>query len=164
MPINFTPGTAVAGTGLGAAFFNTNVGTAWTNLQATWSTWTPVFTSGVTVGNGTVSGFQTRIGKSITATFQFTMGSTSSIVSTILPQFPVAISTSYVQNWNVGSCTFFDTSAGTRQGGGATVNSTSAGSVGNFLMAGPVNSAAAAVPFTWATGDQFSATITYFAA
>lgn len=127
-----------------------------------WAAWTPVFTSGVTVGNGTVSGFyQVQAGKTAQATFQFVLGSTSSITSTILPQFPVPCAASYAQNWNVGSCTFFDVSAGTRQGGGAAVNSTSAGGFGNFLLAGPVNSAAAAVPFTWAVGDMFSATVDF---
>lgn len=148
------------------AYFYNGLAAAWQILwMAGPAAWTPVFTSGLTIGNGSLTGiYQISNGHTVDATVQFTLGSTSAVPGVPLCQFPVQVSASYVANQCCGSGATFDTSAGGagRFAASAEVNSTSAGGFGNFLLASPSGQVNTTTPMTWAAGDVWSANIRYF--
>jgi hypothetical protein len=166
MGLNTTPATAVASTVLTAAFWNTEVRDAITGIEAAGTSWTPTVASGLTIGNGTWVAAYSQVGKWVRGRFAFTMGSTSSVTGAILILYPIAINTSYPTFTNTGSASLYDVSATTlgRLPAAIGVNSTASSGVGSFLLDCTGGQANATVPFTWATGDVFSGTLTYEAA
>lgn len=113
------------------------------------------------LGNGTVSGTYTQIGKQVffnsTVTFGSTSGYGSGSLTISLPATPVAT--------HIGHCRAFDTSAGTSYGGELIISTagTATPLVTPAAAGGSSRGLISTVPFTWATGD--SVTITgYFEA
>jgi hypothetical protein len=74
-----TPGTAVAGDVLTAAFWNSNVRDNM-NAIGTWTTWTPTLV-GFTQGNGTLEGRYMQAGKTVAFRFYFKAGTTSTFAA-----------------------------------------------------------------------------------
>lgn len=75
--LNFTPPTIGAGETPTSAKLNGLMATPWTDLQAPWTTWTPVLTAATTnpsVGAGSLEGWYTRIGKTVFFEWLITMG------------------------------------------------------------------------------------------
>lgn len=166
MGLNTTAATIVPGQLGSAALWNVEVRDAINGIQSAWTSWTPTVASGITVGNGTWTGSYLQVGKTVQARFAFTFGSTSSFTTPVLVFPPVAISSGYAVLENCGSCTVYDTSAGTAGRFTATlfVTSTSASTYGTFAMSTNGPQVTSTSPMTWATGDVLSGTLLYEAA
>jgi hypothetical protein len=133
-----------------------------------WTTFTPT-TSGITVGNGTLTGRYQQIGKTVTVYFNFTFGTTSSFaaapggqISFNVPVAPVAshayatlfYGTAY--DFGVGAYPLAWTMVGSTVYGAPTQTS------GTYAQATPgVN---ASTPFTFGNLDSVSGYLTYEAA
>lgn len=132
-------------------------------IQASWDTWAPTLTN-FTVGNGTLVTRFMRIGKTIRARILFVAGSTSTFGGgTFLISPPVPPRADYVDEEVMGVALLHDASVGSGSRTGATVV-LAGGAL--FLVADRVSpgSVAAAIPWTWAVGDKFSAEVMYEAA
>lgn len=123
----------------------------WRNVTVpgAWTAYTPSWTN-LTLGNGAVVARYSQIGKTVTATVNLTIGSTTSVGEIFVPALPVAD----VGAQGVGSVWVFDSSATAWYPG--------VWAKGYFVFA--AGRAAAAVPFAWATGDLLFASVTYEAA
>jgi hypothetical protein len=164
--LNTTPRTWVAGEVVTGLEMNTEIRDAFTGIQSGWDTWTPTFSSGLTVGNGSLTGSYLRVGKKVTCRGTFTFGSTSTVTAPRL-QFPIAVSTSYAVNHALaGSAFVLDTSATGRFTHFPVCNDTVTGGVGTvyFISAAANALISGTVPMTWATGDLLSWSFTYEAA
>jgi hypothetical protein len=122
-------------------------------------TWTPSFQN-VTLGNGSVTGFYTKIGNIVSVMFKLTFGSTTSVTSSVLTisGLPFSIDTIAVGYVNLlrsgvgqylgvvtrNSATVFDFRA-------LTVS-------GSTVLSSILNATA---PATWGTGDEFTSQVTY---
>jgi hypothetical protein len=122
-------------------------------------TWTPSFQN-VTLGNGSVTGFYTKIGNIVSVMFKLTFGSTTSVTSSVLTisGLPFSIDTIAVGYVNLlrsgvgqylgvvtrNSATVFDFRA-------LTVS-------GSTVLSSTLNATA---PATWGTGDEFTSQVTY---
>jgi hypothetical protein len=122
------------------------------------TTWTPTY-SNLTIGNGTVTAKYTRVGKMVTAFFALTFGSTTAITanyaSFTLPFTPVTggLLAGFGHYEDAGVADYY----GGFYFGGATVFPTRA-------LTGAWNGIDATAPFTWATNDKISVSITFEAA
>lgn len=100
--LNTTPGTAVAGTTLTAAFWNAEVRDALTNLQSAWTSYTPALTASTTnptLGTGSsVGGAYHQFGKTVFGTANVTFGTSGVVVGSgrYAISLPVAASTTFV--------------------------------------------------------------------
>lgn len=128
-------------------------------------TWMPTFQSGVTVGNGTLSGYYQRVNDFVIVQGSFELGSTSAITGDVRVTVPVAASDFY--GLSVGTTVqFLDVSTTTYWSGSGRVYGASAVRLrallrdtgNNYVAAKPISSTA---PFTWATGDRINWTQTY---
>ena len=157
-----TPGTAVAGDVLTAAFWNSNVRDNSLELAPFFSAWTdfsPTFSQGATI---TYTKRRTRylqIGKLVIAqvSVDFTSaGTAGNVLSMTLPVTVVSVS-----NWNlVGSFLFYDLSVPSRYTGNLLLFDSSSA----FLQHGgtTTNGALGTNPVvTVANGDQFSCSLMY---
>ena len=168
MGFNATVPTVSAGAVYPAATYNTYVAGGLNGIQAAWTTWTPTVSAGLTVGNGAWTGSFLQVGKTITARFSFTLGSTSSVTGGVILLFPIAVHAGYVANQNCGSGNATDVSVGSA--GKFTTNpyvtSTATSGVGSFSFAGSTSGSqlTTTAPFTWAVSDVLSGTLSYEAA
>lgn len=164
MSLNTTPITWVAGTALTAAQMNAELRDAITGIQAAWTGYTPVLTAtsvNPTLGNGTIAGRFTRVGKTVTFFIQTVIGSTTTVgTGSYIWTLPVA-SLQGIHQVTSGSGNFFDTSAGSDFGGWGVVQ-TSSTAVG--LRSSTATAVGAAVPVVPATGDIITIMATYEAA
>jgi len=127
--------------------------------------WTPTFSTGVTVGNGTVSGTYQRINDLIVVQGSFELGSTSAITGDVRVDLPVDASGSF--ELSVGTtCMLRDQSAGREYQGAALTFSGSQVRLrvlqrdtgNNYVFAAAISSSN---PMTWATGDRIQWTQIY---
>lgn len=129
-----------------------------------WSTWTPTYNAGITVGNGTITARYAQIGKTVTAFWKFVLGSTSAIGSNPEISLPVTGSTDSVGTRGTGAIL----DAGVRWFvAGADMTATT--KIVFIVIGANLNYATeeyltATVPITWATGDTLTFSITYEAA
>lgn len=122
-------------------------GKADTTGNGAWTTYTPGALN-ITVGNGTLTGKYLRIGKLVSYRAAFTLGSTSAIASDASIAPPSTASGNYV-----GSAYYIDAS---------TSNYYIGFTKNNYLgYQGVFGYVAAAVPFTWATGDVIYVSAVY---
>ena len=131
----------------------------------TWAAWTPTFTN-LTVGNGTLTARYATVGKIVTMSFKFVLGSTSSIGAGVQVSYPVApasataAQTGQFSVWiqDVSSGAFFSTVA-------AYQRTTSVWFFTNLYVSGTAIAAdtsfTSTSPFTWTTGDLIWASATY---
>jgi hypothetical protein len=78
--LNFTPHTWSALEEATATLLNDELKTPLTDLQAAWTSYTPTWTASTTnpaIGNGTIAGAYTRIGKTVLFRVNITAGSTT---------------------------------------------------------------------------------------
>lgn len=115
-----------------------------------WTTYTPGFTN-VTLGNGTSTGRYMKITPNLMViVIQIGIGSTTSITGSIGVNLPAgAAGATTVPQRVVASA--FDTSADTVFAGAASVT---ASDLSGMRFHGIASTGAAAVPFTWANGDN----------
>jgi len=137
---NDTPARLAVGTNNAflKADSSTATGLVWDN--SAWTAYTPA-TSNLTVGNGTLTGFQKQIGKTTFFRASFTLGSTSAISNDAAIGFPF----SAASGAGLGSAYYIDVSTsnqyvGWYHGGAMRYQST-------------FGTLTATSPFTWATGD-----------
>lgn len=124
-----------------------------------WSAYTPTLT-GVTLGNGTISGSKTQHGKVVHFESLIVLGSTSVVTGAITITLPAnCIPGSAGQM--MGHSVAFDASAGQFYPGTNLVASATA--IGLY-SGSPLVPYQVTVPFTWATGDQIFVRGTYKAA
>jgi hypothetical protein len=126
-------------------------------------TYTPVWTGSTSdplIGNGTVEGFYTREGRTVTATATITMGSTTtygsglwrvSLPFTSFASNPKAIGAVYMSDTG----TIYRVGVAVLDGGSDSVY---------FLPDSGTDFVKSTVPFTWASTDILSFTISYTAA
>lgn len=112
--LNTTPGTAVAGTTLTAAFWNTEVRDALTNLQSAWTSYTPALTASTTnptlgAGSAALGSYQ-RFGKDVFGTIDLSFGTSGVAAGSGVYEvsLPVTANTAAVL---VGDGYFLDNSA-----------------------------------------------------
>jgi len=126
--------------------------------------WTPTITAtggGFSLGNGTVSGKYTQIGKLVVATFIFTFGSTSNMgAGALRSTMPVASNTASESAVNIGNCRSIKPAVSEDEGhiyayGSDLIGFTN--SAGNGTLVG------VGVPFTWTDGCQLQGQFIYFA-
>lgn len=137
-------------------------------LTQAWSSWTPTLTN-ITIGNGTITGRQTRVGKNVIANLNILFGSTTSVAGSVSISLPV---TSVSMTGQAGTipistdCVLWDASGTAYSGVVTWSNTTTAGikchkSDATYTTIATLSST---VPFTWATGDEISLQIIYEAA
>lgn len=138
---------------------------ATTGSSWAWQSWTPTWTN-LTVGNGTVNAKYVQTGKTVIVRVSVTFGSTTSISGNVTSSYPVTPISNYTVFHHIGNTTCNDNHA-TIYGGYATFETTSLiryfAGLTNGTYLGLTN-LASTVPFTWATGDIFSAEFVYEAA
>ena len=169
-------GDLIGGTGADA-FARLAVGANGTILEAAsgettglkwgagWTSFTPNY-AGVTIGNGTNTGYYAKVGKTVYVYVEFTLGSTSAITSFISIAHPLTAAIVYPFT-PLGRVLFRD--AGTAFYFGDAIGGSNNSTVEIFpnVTSGTYASYAACsstVPFTWTTGDYFSVSYTYQAA
>lgn len=130
------------------------------NAVGDWQDYTPSTTA--TLGNGVLEGRYLRVGKLITVHFFFKMGSTSTMASNPKWGLPVDFADAVGEtNQTLGAGTATDASPSayyslTCQRGDAVDNFV-------FRLHNGTN-VSSTTPFTWATGDTLSTTLSYEAA
>jgi hypothetical protein len=123
------------------------VGDAWTNYTPT--------PTGITVGNGTLTGVFRQTGKTVNFHIEFVAGSSSTFSGTIIFQMPV--NSVWTPPTPIGVAYLFDNSLTVRDAGMFTLNT-----VGNgFVLSSSNGLVTATAPWTWATNDRISITGTY---
>lgn len=132
----------------------------------TWTSWTPSLT-GVTIGNGTLSGAYQRIGNTIIAKFHFKMGTTSAITGTVQFALPVSgVSSMSTLEWNyIGNASLTDEGTAVY---GATIHTNSSTTTATLYAQDAAatylrvsTAIGSTVPFTWTSTDKISAIIIY---
>jgi hypothetical protein len=127
--------------------------------------WTPTFSTGVTVGNGTASGFYQRVNDFVIVQGNFVLGSTSAITGDVRVDVPVNALNTY--ELAVGTKVMLDDDSFNReyQGVGYAFSSSKVrlrvlkNDTGNdCVFASAVSSS---VPFTWTTNDRLQWTSIY---
>ena len=108
--LNTTPATWAVGEKVTAAKMTTEINNAMTNLQAGWTAWTVAWSStgtAVAIGNGVFYAAYNQVGKTITARFSVTAGTTTTF-GTGNYQFtlPVTQAAAYSINDCMGTASF----------------------------------------------------------
>ena len=131
----------------------------------TFSTWTPFWTSGVTVGNGTTDAFYATSGDLVFAYFKFTMGSTSSITGTPILTLPVNAANTTDRVWgssfqalDAGTAVYFGVWDFNDDSNDTRAIPLAAKTDGTYMTSTYLSST---VPFTWTTNDVFYGTLIY---
>jgi hypothetical protein len=104
-----------------------------------WASYTPTWTN-LTVGNGTVVAAYKQIGKTAFFRIAITFGTTTTVSGVFYPSTPVTF-----LNVSPVAAMLFDSSA--------TIWNTGVLVPGSYILAPTAGRCAAAVPWTWATGD-----------
>lgn len=134
-------------------------GSTWLAFDTKWQTFTPTFSAGVTVGNGSFTGWRFRQGKMWRERIRFTLGSTSAITGLITVN--VTSMENSISLEQLGQVYFRDESPATNYPNGVVVK-LSATTVGIYAAntAGTypiLASTSSTVPFTWVSTDYFVA-------
>ena len=134
-----------------------------------YTAYTPSFDSGVTIGDGVVSGAYCRVNGFVHVHGKFTLGSTSAITGSLILDLPVNVNgTMATDTMLYGTVQFRDASAAGQYPGVASFagnNTVTAFRVqlanGTFLSQ---TAATTTFPFTWVVGDQMAWNLYYRAA
>lgn len=129
-----------------------------------WTSFTPTFANGVVEGNGTKLGKYAKIGNTLYVYVEFVLGSTSAINSYILLTLPFTSAFTYPTGCPVGQVLFRDAGVAFYYGNVIGNGTTTGFELANLNVASTYPNYAtvsASAPFTWGTGDFFSATFIY---
>lgn len=127
-----------------------------------WSTYTPA-TTNLTIGNGSLAGRYTQVGKLVVFQVSFILGSTSAVAASPTIEAPVTSANTFRFHALTGTV-FWDNSATQQYFGHGTLlgNSKTIALFGNNSgVFGGVNNT---TPFTWATSDEINVSGMYEAA
>lgn len=139
--------------------------TSGTGSGWTWQTWTPTW-SNLTVGNGTLESTYIQIGKTVFFKVKFTLGTTSAVGANPSLTFPIT-SINYNTTTRMVLGELFIVDSGTPYSGALVWLTTTTADLAVRNTAGTYATYAgvtSTVPFTWGTGDSFSALCFYEAA
>jgi len=133
------------------------------STTTTYSSWTPTLTN-LTLGNGTMTGKFTQIGKFVNASLQLVFGSTTSVTGTMTFSVPTGASTANTAlNTVIGNVRMLD--AGIQNYLGMVQLSSSSAVILVAINASAtyatVQNVNATVPFTWGTGDELQFSFSY---
>lgn len=164
---NIASGAAIDGSKLAdATVTNAKLSTAAGEVGAAWASVTPTLTassSDPTIGNSTISGWWTRVGKTVTYRARLVIGSTFSVGSgSYRFSLPVAAGSNQALNSSpMVSGVIVDVSA-PETGlicGGKLITTTTLEVFA--AKAGSISNLQSAYPFAWATGDTIEFTVIY---
>jgi hypothetical protein len=150
-----------AGQKISASVLNAAIGATWTSYTPTWT----AATSNPSLGNGTLSGAWTKVGKTVFVRVNLLMGSTTTYGSGAfrfaLPQTAATVAGfTNLPIW-VGSAYGLDNGTANR---GGDVNVWSGATYATVTGNGTGAQWDAAIPQTWANGDSLALTFAYEAA
>lgn len=148
MALNSTPRTWVAAETVTAAELNAEIRDAVTGIQAAWTAYTPT-TTGITLGNGTVTGRWLRIGKTVDFQCVFTFGSTSAVTAS--PTFTLP-ATAQTTGWYAAESTAYNTTNYWPIAGVCDTTARVICRVWNGTAGLNFSAISSTIPFTWATG------------
>jgi hypothetical protein len=144
-------------------------GTAWRSMpHGSWTTYTPIWTATAgttTLGNGTLAGRYTQIGKTVHFKIRLTWGTTTTqSIATENWRFslPVAPYAGQGSVWSLAEAWALDSSASTRYVAHCYVSNTAL--VESFVSHGSSGFFDASTPFAWANTDRLNISGTYEAA
>lgn len=129
------------------------------------TTYTPTFAS-VTLGNGTITGYYTRVNKLVYGSVKLALGSTTAITGTVTFTLPVTAATNSASLF-IGTGYFYDNSTGETYVGDSyrtnttTVTPFSTYAAFNYAVRGLIN---ATIPVAYGAGDEIVYTFFYEAA
>jgi len=131
-----------------------------------YTSFTPTFTAGFTIGNGTTTGSYLRIGKTVQVNYRVVLGSTSIMTGSPL-RITLPFTASIVQGnpW-CGNAYIVDSGTGAYEGfcivgGGDNVIVFATDTAGTYAFPTAIT---ATVPMVWTTGDELNIGLTYEAA
>jgi hypothetical protein len=148
------------GTNLPASGLASTTGSGAVALE-TYATYTPTWSASGTapsLGNGTLSGTYTKTGKLVVATIAFTVGSTTTFGSGVW-RFSLPFNASTDALLNGAGAVFMLHTGSSFYTGVAKANGTANGI--EVIVNGSGNQVGPTSPFTWASTDQLSVTVTY---
>lgn len=120
--------------------------------------WTPTWTGGSpSIGNGTLAGYYSRQGRTVTANFKLVVGSSTSVGSGAWT-FSLPL-TAHYSAIAVGVARVYRNSTTTSYS--ATVEQTGGGTGITIYADAAAAAVGSATPFAWSTGDELHVTITY---
>lgn len=135
-----------------------------TSLGSAWTSYTPSFTN-FTLGNGTVAAYYKQIGKTVLGYISIVFGSTTAITGTPGFSIPVAHSTDYVSNPDVGYGRYVDDNTGTGYRGFTDIDLTNDNFrpfidnvAATYATLGVITTT---IPFTWTTSDRLELNFLY---
>ena len=152
MSLVTTPITWVSGQVVTAAQMNAEVRDAVTGVQAAWTAYTPTWTMSTTnpvIGNGTLVGRFSRIGKTIDFMIQITMGSTTTFGTGAQWILSLPVTAAFVGQGYNAMCLDSSTTGKFL----ATAYPVSTSAVGLLTIAQPGAGVTATVPLPWAVSD-----------
>ena len=155
--------TAVAGSVLTSAFWNTNVrdnSLELAPLALPWTAYTPTYTN-ITIGNGTVTARYLQTGKTVTGGVLIVFGSTTSITGDCSISLPVQEKNSYLIWGSVNYQIAATFRLGVFEGAAQKMYLRVVNASGTYATYTNLSST---VPATWASGSQIAATFVYEAA
>jgi hypothetical protein len=142
-------------------------GLAWATPAAigNWTTYTPTFNAGFTLGNGTQVFRYVKIDKTVFVQGTITWGSTTSMTAFDATLPSTSVTTQYGTNFALGEFSAQDTGIASYHGFVRWISSTQFLPRAIYASAatGPVTGASltATVPFTWGTGDVMNFNLVY---
>jgi hypothetical protein len=150
---------------------NADLSTTPGELGGEWTSWTVVI-NGFTVGNGTVTGRYTQIGKTIIGNVNVIAGSTSAFGTNMRVVPPVTADARYTgaeRFFDVGNVTFLDSGTQVYHGTAYFDSTTASGEMilsvyGVAATYAQRTQTTSTVPFTMAVNDQVTIVFTYEAA
>lgn len=154
-------GTAVGGTAptspaTGQLWYDTTDTGAWTTYTPTLSSWT--------LGNGTVTGRYTQVGKTVHFVARLTVGTTTTVSGFPTFTLPVTASTSFqATSTHFGAATFLDNGVNTYSAA-MRMQTTTTVSVAIIGTSGLNTAPTSTTPFTWGSTDVVLVAGTYEAA
>lgn len=131
-----------------------------------WQAYTPTYNN-FTLGNGTVAAKYAQTGKTVRAEGLITLGSTSSVGSTMDISLPVTANARYTSNYVIGMLDSYDQSANTHYQGYFQTTSTAIMRPYWFNASATYTTwafSSSTVPYTWTTSDQIFWSVEYEAA
>ncbi|MEE1813709.1 hypothetical protein PUR59_01465 [Streptomyces sp. SP18ES09] len=157
------PRTWVVGEVVTAAYLNAEIRDQWLDMLAAWVTYTPVWTAATTnpvLGNGTIVGRYKKVGRKVDFQIDLTMGSTTTYGTGAW-----SVTLPFTAAGSSGSRIGTAQALGASRFAGQVVISSGANGTSAFFPASSsvsnLSSAASAVPFAWASGNELRITGTY---
>ena len=134
-----------------------------------YTAYTPSISSGVTIGDGVVSGAYCRVNDFVHVYGTFTLGSTSAVTGSVVVNLPVNVNGTMASNqFLYGIANFFDSSVNASYPGVAIFSGNSSSTALRAQLANATylsqSAAATTSPFTWAVSDRFLWNLYYRAA